>query len=571
MIPQPVPAIAPHRNAPMFEREDAGEVLSQVLREALSGRFPDDERFIQLIRQAGFVNEWFFLRVVAAFAGPFESLTNHLHLDMCNFFQRNTNPGDRAAMFIPRSMFKSTTATEGGSAWKLVRNPDERIRISGATYDRAQGFMTTVKGIFDSNELFAACYPEFVPPKNQKRWNDKELVLPNRSKNFREPSVYPGGAGGSAEGLHFSGHVLDDPFGEKVLNAMRGSGLEMENIKNWFFTNLPSLLLSPKQSWSFVVGTRYAVDDLYGEIIERAYAVCGGEMPGFEENPEGQWKVYYRSAIEGGESIFPENFSLEDFKQIAKDDYWTWATQYENNPQGSGISEFVNYSFAVAGKELDVSSGETFLEWTEYDEERKPYQAAYPLSDFDVIMAVDPAGTEKMVSAKTSKSAVGVIATHHSGKHVLIDLRADFVSPTVMFDWMFEFGKKYGKYLRATFLEANAGFKVLGAILRKEQNERGVYLGLRTFPSIGDKDARIRNTLDPVFREKKLLVCKGFEGKVEEETKGFPQSRKKDILDMLSSGISNTIIPEDPAEEAKILQERNERRRKQGKNLAGYG
>ena len=562
-----LPFIEPHELAPLFNASDAHLVLAQVLTEASSGNFPTDEDFRQLIRQASLVNLWFFLRVVASFSGPFDKLTPHLHMAMCNFWQKVTIPGGRGGMFIPRSHFKTTCTTEGGNAHRMLRNPNIRLRISAATYERAQQFGHTIKTIFDSNSFFSWLFPEYVPVKNQKRWNDKEIVLPNRTKAFREPTLYCGGAGGSSEGMHFDGHTLDDPFGEKTLNAMRASSSEMENVRNWVWTNLPSLLVSPQSSWSFDVGTRYAIDDLHGDIISRAKSVEGFDMPNFEVNPKGQWQVYYRQAVENGQIIFPENFSQEDFDQIALDDWWTWATQYENNPHASGLAEFTDFELRTCT--TDLIHDEWWVIWRDFDLEGTPIEAKYPLSEFDVIMAVDPAATDHYVSARTSRSAVGIIATHWSGKVFLIDLRADYVDTPKMFDWMFSFAKKYGGHLRCTFLEQNGGFKVLSPILRREQTRRGVWLNLRSFAASTDKTVRIRAELSPIFEKKELFVGEAFEAKVNEEAMAFPQSSKKDILDMLATGVKNRIQPISPSEVA-FEQSQKEAWRSRTTNLAGY-
>ena len=572
-IPPPLispvaPYIEPHPEAPLFNGEDAVLILQQVASEAAGGNFPFDERFRQLVRQASLVNLWFFLKIVASVAGPFESLTPHLHMDMCNFWQKNTQAGSRGGMWLPRSHYKTSCSTEGGNAHKIIRDPNIRLRISGATYERAQQFMHTIKSLIDSNAFFAWCFPAFVPTKNQKRWNDKEIVVPNRTKAFREPTVYPGGAGGSSEGMHFDGHTLDDPFGEKALNAMRASGTEMENIKNWFWTNLPSLLISPQKSWSFVVGTRYAVDDLYGEIISKANRVEGFPMPDFIPNENGKWVVYYRLAIEEGTIIFPENFSQEDYDQIASDDFWTWATQYENHPQASGLAEFSAYK--TKDFSLESQNDEWWIRWEEWNPESDKLEENFsPLSSFDVLMSVDPAATERYVSARTSRSAVGVIATHHSGKIFLIDLKVDYADPLDMIDWLFQLKRKYKGHIRGTFFEMNGGFKVLGPVIKKEENNRDEWLSLRPFPSTTDKTIRIRNELNPILKKGNLYVPEAFASTVREELLGFPQSKKKDILDMLTSGAKNRLVPDSP-ETVMFIEKQKEAWRGRTNNAAGY-
>jgi hypothetical protein len=138
-----------------------------------------------------------------------------------------------------------------------------------------------------------------------------------------------------------------------------------------------------------------------------------------------------------------------------------------------------------------------------------------------------------------------------------------------MFEWMFDYAKRFRMYLRSTFLEANAGFKVLGSILREEERRRGVMLHLRPFAAMGDKDARIRSTLQPEFEKKQVYCVEAFHQLVNEEVRAFPQSRKKDIIDALQIAIANRIRPWN---EQELLAKRRakERFRRRTSNVCGY-
>ena len=80
-------------------------------------------------------------------------------------------------------------------------------------------------------------------------------------------------------------------------------------------------------------------------------------------------------------------------------------------------------------------------------------------------------------------------------------------------------------------------------LLRDEQRKRNIFLGLRPFPAVGDKDARIRSALQPQLEKGSLYVHENIHTLVREEQVAFPQSRKKDILDMLTIAINNRSKP----------------------------
>jgi hypothetical protein len=536
--------ITPHPKAPLFDGQDSQLKIKQVIDEISSGSFSTTEAFRQLIRQAGLVSLWFFLKCIASYSGPFDKLNSDLHLEMCNVRQSWLEPGCRGAMFISRGHYKTTIFTEGATAWELKRDPEISIRISNAIDEKATEFMHTVKSIYDSNAFFGWLYPEAVPTKNMRRWNETELVAPDRRRAHREPSVDSGGINASSEGYHYDLHIVDDMIGLKTLNAGRQSSAEMERAENWFWSSEKSLLRAMKTSRVLVVGTRYAIDDVYDSIIKKAKRVIGFPLRDFEPSEKGRWEVYYRKGIENGKVIFPENFTLEAYEELARDDWWAYVTQVLNDPQASGLAEFSSYKIYDFEMTYDEQGGWLIDVLNLKTKERD----LIPLTECDVVLAVDPAATERYISSKTSRSAVGVIATDSSNRHFLISLQADYVSPLRMFEWMFEAKRKFTNYLRATFLEANAGFKVLTPLLRERETKLGIYLNLRPSAAFGEKDARIRSTLQPVLAENRLYVQDHDMLKVLEEQRAFPQSKKKDILDMLCLGISNSTRPIGEAE-----------------------
>jgi hypothetical protein len=335
----------------------------------------------------------------------------------------------------------------------------------------------------------------------------------------------------------------------------------MLSTENWFWASEKPLLASMRSSRVIVVGTRYAVDDVYDSILRKAYKQEGYPMRNFERSEDGNWRVYYRKGIEDGKVIFPEEFTLEAYEEMSRNDYWTYVTQYLNDPQEAGLAELVAYEAQSASCEYDDSADDYVLELG------MGHQV--PLSDCDVVQAVDPAATERYVSAKTSKSVALMLATTPRDECVAFSIRSGYVQPTQLFEWMFDHAKRYSRWMRSTFLEANAGFKVLGPILREEERRKGTSLHLRPFAAMGDKDARIRSTLQPLLDAKRLYVVEAFSSALNEELRSFPQSRRKDVLDALQIAVSNRFTPEDElARERRKLAEERWKHRTQ--NVCGY-
>ncbi len=561
----PLPVeIVPHPKAPLFNDKTAPLLFKQLALEAKSPSFRLTPEIMDLLRQAGLVSLWFFGKYIAGYSGPFDLLNENLHVEMCNFRQSLLQPGCRGAMFLPRGAYKSTIVTELGSAWEALRWPAIRIRISNAIADKAQDFLKSIKAIFDSNDLVAALYPEFVPAHNQEAWNDTVLTLAQhvRGKKYREGTVEYGGCGGASEGHHYDLHVVDDMIGLAALNSTRGSNAVMMSTENWFWASEKPLLVSMRNSRVIVVGTRYAVDDVYDSIIKKAYVQTGYPMRNFTPS-NGSWQIYYRKGIEDGQIIFPEEFTKEAYDELAKDDYWAFVTQYLNDPQEAGLAELVNYECGKAFMDVEHSEGSR-PEWS-----LEVGMDTYKLSDCDVIMAVDPAGTEKFVSAKTSRSAVIVLATTPRDQKVVISLQVGYVPSTTMFDWIFAAAGKFRDYLRTTYLESNAGFKTLSPLLFEEERRRGIALHLRPFAASGDKDVRIRNVLQPELDAKRIYALEAYKPAIDEEIVAFPQSRRKDIVDCLATAVANRILP--PTVEERERREKSKRKfAHRTTNITGY-
>jgi hypothetical protein len=550
----------------MFDAPDALLALEQVLKEVSTGRFPTNEGFLDVIRQAALVNLWFYTKFVAGDSGPYDLINDTLHVGMCNYRQTLLEPGCRGAMYLPRGHNKSSIVTECGSAWEMTRDPSIRIRITNAIAEKAQDFLKSVKSIFEENDYVKALWPQLVPTGDWDGWNNTILTFPKavRGKKYREGNLEYGGVGGASEGHHYDLHIVDDMIGLNALNANRGGNAVMLQTENWFWASEKPLLSSMKTGRVIVVGTRYANDDVYASILKQAHSAEGYPMLGFEPNPEGKWRVYYRKAEEDGEVVYPEQYTKEGFEELRKTDYWTYVTQYLNEPSSSGLAELVAYEALPATLDYDNGS----MEWTLFINQGEK-ELMYPFSACYLSQAGDPAATEKYVSAKTSRSANAVIATTPDDRVVVVDGNADFVAPSKFFDWLFQAKKRFKDALQVTWLESNAGFKVLAPFLREEEKKRKIHLNLRPFASSSDKDARIRSALQPLLERKGLYAVESVQKLLNGELVGFPQSRRKDFLDALATAVTKRVVPEGgDAKEAK--KRSKERWMRRTSNRAGY-
>ena len=462
---------------------------------------------------------------------------------MCNVRQSFVKEGVWGAAFLPRDVYKTTIFTIGGSAWEMLINPDVRIRIVNAIFDRSLSFIHTIQRVYDSNPFFAWLYPEYVPPKNSPRWNDKEAVLPNRTSHYTEPNLKCGAVGGESEGDHHDVLGLDDLVGLPAINSMSQSSSLMDSSSQWLRTSSRTLI-DWRTGRIVLTATRYAVDDTYSIPWKDCRRFIGFTREKIEVKASGKWIIYNREVEENGKFIFPEKHDKETLAKIKADDPWTAMTQLYNSPHLSGLTEFTQFPDQLVALEKDDRLGE----WQVRGEDKNGLPFRVKLRHGDIRAGFDPAATEKGITSRTSRSAFSVWMCDWEARKVLLFSRVGYVSLEEAFDWIFEAQDLFQGMIAECIVESNAFQKVLKDLLVKEREKRGIYVYFTHKPAIVDKDARIRARLGPDLARGKVFLVEGQHLEFIGEKNVFPQGRLKDILDSSEKAMSVLRIPASPKE-----------------------
>lgn len=236
-------------------------------------------------------------------------LTRTLHLPVCNWLMKT--PPYRKMLLLPRRHAKTSIVShalplhilvqpEGGMYIPNKPGCDVRILLAGETMPRATDNMRVMRNVLESNELFRGFWPQLCwekPSRDADKWNEISLVLP-RNIDYPDPSIRAIGVGGAIVGARQDVHVKDDLVGEAAAN----SEVEMQNVVRWHI-NSRALFDDPNKSLEFIIGTRWAVNDLYSYIMS--------------EDPSVDYVV--RSIVEDGETIYPEVFDLEDVTRLERE------------------------------------------------------------------------------------------------------------------------------------------------------------------------------------------------------------------------------------------------------------
>jgi hypothetical protein len=580
----PKPAITQNERAPLYSTSEIEQqvLYEQALRCVESGQVQDSDK--ELIKQTALVSLFFFLRYVASYSGPYESLTPDLHLDMANWYQlRFLPPGSKCAGFIFRGGFKSTEWTHGANAWEIVRDPEIEIIQASNIKDRSEEFLEFTQSIFRDNEFFAWLFDsDGLVPKAQGRiahWNANEIQVPAKTRNKNKPNVQLVSVGGSIQGIHAQVFKIDDLIGEHMLDSQRQLGADNSKAENWARAAIKNIPTVYGTSRVLFVGTRYGPGDAYEWLwddVKELYGYRGPDGEPFEEKDENEWRLYFRMAREDmgtGEEdpegrsewiSFPGKWTHRELDKIREEDPWTYYTQICNLSTYSGLSEFIDFNLRPGHLDISEEGQMFFTKEISADDS----ETIYWLRDSYLVISVDPAASDRKRHANTSRSAVVVYARFWDGTRVLLDGRVGYVPTTKMFDWMFTLYKKYRRYCRATLMEMVGPFAALESPLRERERAAGTRLKLRPIrKSQGDKDANISSILEPLLSDGKLWGIKGTPifKEFEREMMMFPGGRLKDTLDAVRIADMYAPAPNKPLDE----DEEDEREQRNRRNRVG--
>lgn len=445
----------------------------------------------------------------------------------------------------------STIISHGGNTWETVRDPNIRIRLESGVANKAHEFLGNIKNSYETNELLHWLYPFTVIPAGYERtgkWAGDRIVVPGRTRHFTEATVTIGSMTGASEGGHFNVYNCDDPVGLDDLDSMRNSSIDMFRKKNRFITNKTALLVKPRRDRVLLVGTRYAVDDIYDVAWKDAYELQGDMVDEFRITESGEWSIYNRLGVTPeGEFPNPEVVNKEVLDKAMQEDMWFAMTQLVNHPQKTGLAEFYEMAPHFATIQWDAYENDWIITYevdANYDEEPDPDDLRVALRDCDVVMSVDPAGTDRDISAKTSRSSVGVWARDAKDRVTRIWGKVGYLKTRQLFDAMFEGHRLYAGYVRATYVESNAMQKILKPLIEEEQWRKRQWINPQGLPASGDKAARIRNAVGYHLAKGTLYLVRSYSAEFLEEHAIFPMNKyKMDVLDEAEKGITATRTP----------------------------
>jgi hypothetical protein len=272
-----------------------------------------------------------------------------LHVPVCKWLQ--TVPPRAKALVMPRGCGKSTIVAQGIPPHMLIQPKesnvyiaglagcDTRILMVGENEKRISDHYRPIRQAFENNDLLRGLWPHLFwdnPRKDSPKWNESELII-QRGDNYPDPSIRAIGVGGATTGSHPVVMIKDDLTTDIAANEPP----TMQKAIKWH-DDSRALFASRETGLEFITGTRWAVMDLIGHILEN--------------DPTVEVNTKWRQIVEDDAVLYPPGFGKDpatvvDQLRMQHGDVM-FHLLYMNSVLASGLTDFDPQdlrSFAVDG------------------------------------------------------------------------------------------------------------------------------------------------------------------------------------------------------------------------------
>jgi len=434
----------------------------------------------------------------------YPDLSVDCHGPMCVFLDEHK--ARFKLLMYPRGHYKTTVGTISRQLQRVCKNVNSRQLLANETATNSQRFLAAIKSHAETNTRFRALYSEIIPKDMRRvRWKQDEIVF-NRDWHGPEPTIDTIGMTGAWTSRHYTHITFDDPISEEAAK----SDSVMEDIIDRI-SKVYSLMTDVEHDTFDLIGTRWAFYDVYTYMMRW----MGAKLAKF-----------IRGAIEDGEPIFPERFSLETLADIRNSPHmgeYMFSCQYLNNPRNSELQDFnVNdirfWKYSTDGEHIVLlgSDGDVC--------------GVVPVSELDIVCTVDPAPAEKITS---DRNAVVVSAVTPDGDLIVLHTWAKRCKPQEVIEELFRVHERY--HPRVYGIEGVAYQKVLKYFVQTEMERRGVYLTIaKDLKAPGKNKVHIRG-LQPIAATGHLYIDPTMH-LLRNELADYPLGEFDDVADALALG-----------------------------------
>lgn len=509
---------------------------------ALTQSFTQGDPTWTRLRERALGDLYWFNDVVLGM-GPLIPMTHKTHLLLCRFAERKTGSPllDEAPyqkIEMPRETGKTSLITQGRVIQRICRQPNISIMLANEKELTARDILSAIKHQVETNDLLRALFPEIVPKDlNDTTWSSSRIIV-NRTSGRKEPTVFVVGVGGTVTGMHPDEIMVDDAISREAMeNARAGSWQIMHQTNRWIHQLEP--LVNKNQEFSpqiTFVGTRWWHNDCY-EHIEEAYGYGESARPVLlrATAPDGtvhqvtayrigDLAVFRRQAIEDGQSIFPEKWSLEKLAKIRLVDPALFAANYMNQPSDDVTATFKS----------DWQKPISWLDdhqFTFMDDAKKYTQR---VSDLDLLILVDPGGFGERLIESRARAAAILVGDDLKGHKFFLDCYSQQDTYLMAIRQIVAWAQQYTP--RKIYVERAGQQVAFAQLLREELKKVGcaVVVDDTTLkPESKAKEVRILE-MEPYWQRGQVYVGTGPNfHEFRTQYAQFPRAQRLDVLDIL--------------------------------------
>jgi len=311
-------------------------------------------------------------------------LSPELHRESCVWLQRI--PPYRKLLMLPRLHCKSAIVSQCLPLHILIQAAETNVYMPGLagtdcrllmaceTETLGKKWLRVVKSILMRNQLVAAFWPHIVwenPKQQSPKWSESEIIVPRKTE-WPDPTARAIGVGGAITGARPNILIEDDLVSLEAAN----SEAVMQTAIDWHIAARALLdeyeEESGLQSLEFIIGTHWAVWDLYTYIEENDPSVEILKRAIYEPGDDGKPKI-----------TWPERWSWARIEQLKKEFGSLFPLLYMNEPFDPDLVDF----------DIDKVRGyELFGEFVRYAQEARDNELVNKLAVSDVALSPEAIG-----------------------------------------------------------------------------------------------------------------------------------------------------------------------------------
>lgn len=433
----------------------------------------------------------------------YKEVNERVHGAFCRFFESEAKL--RRMGLMPRGHLKTTLATITDSVRIGLSDPeDTRLLILNEGATGAVKILSEIRGHYERNKMLRQLFPDIVPDRFAGPgvvWSG-EFANVKRNSVHKEPTYTAAGVGTALVGGHYTRIKADDLVG---LEAFESPAVMESTIT--FYKTIEPLLVNQNTSIIDIIGTRWALHDLYNFVME----FYGSRLA-----------VFVREAIENNQVIFPELHSLEAYETLMREAPLTWYAQYANNPLAGGSTDFPpgatrEFKFSRDGRKVIL-----------YPEPGK--EKVWDIAELDRVILCDPNGGERLAPDEAAMLVTGVTPDDDV---VTLDDFSGRPSPSEYVDLIFEKARRWDT--RAVGIEQVAAQSTKHYFEKKTEQEKFSVRVEPLRPRNRDKLSRIRKAVEPVLKSRRLFSL-ATQTKLRSQLDRFPQLTEFGLVDCLGYG-----------------------------------